>query len=127
MSEQAEEQPEIVTYKIVAFKELHDDIAGVRKQLAEMRAQMIECLKTGPKPIKAQKDEEIIKLKQEIVELKKENASLKQQLSELWDKFKIAVGEKTASASKAFSSLFSKNKKVKAETSEAESSNSLSM
>lgn len=127
MSQQAEEQPEIVTYKIVAFKELHDDIAEVRKQLAEMRAQMIECLKTGPKPVKSQKDKEITKLKQEIVELKKENASLKQQLSELWDKFKAALSEKTASAGRAFNSLFSKNKRIKADSSEAESSNSLSM
>ena len=124
MSKQEMEPPKPLTTEEI-MGDWDERMEKILSDIAEMKAKMIECLKTGPQPSDVQ--EEVAQLKQEIVELKKENANLKQQISDLWDKFTSFIDKHATAASQKWSAFFSKKKETTSEPKANESSNGLGL
>ena len=124
MSKQEMEPPKPLTTEEI-MGDWDERMEKILSDIAEMKAKMVECLKTGPQPSNAK--EEVAQLKQEIVELKKENASLKQQIKDLWQSFSAFFEKQGAKVSDKWNSFFSKSKPIEATKPIEENANTLGL
>lgn len=106
---------------------MDDEIEEMMRDIADMKARALECLRTGPDPYDPNEVEklkqEIVKLTNDNIELKKENVSLKKQLKELWESFT----KKMSAAGDNISAFFTKKKEPKKESVTSELSHNLTM
>ena len=129
MSKQMMEPPKPATAEEILG--MDDEIEEMLRNIADMKARALECLRTGPDPYDPNEVEklkqEIVKLTNDNVELKKENVSLKQQIKDMWESFSAFFEKQGSKVSAKWNSFFAKSKAPEKEAVAPESSNTLTM